>query len=402
MALGDELRRRREEMGLSLREIERRSGLNSGYLSQLERNEIANPKPAILQRLAPAYEAPFTVIMQWAGYVESDSAGISPNAQRALSVIGDDFTDKELEAIKAVLDAIRGGGVATFAVHRTNRPLTVEELVDIRRHAMAVLREIDCVGSKPIDLDDALAVASLVRGGELVLSLGDKARLRERFGSLVDRVIERVLGAVHFDSREVFVQPDMIEVRRRFVTSHEIGHAVLPDHRLVYAHLDDQLRLSQDFSDQLERQANQFAIELLSKGDRLRAEFDDSARRIDSLQDLADRFELSREAAARRIAEESRHPIAVSISHRTTRGLSRPRVYCSRTFDQLFGWRATAPVETLREAIRNTATLRGTTILSATDRQGNERELLADGVDTGHAIIELYVPPRRRPLSRAS
>src|ERR1700733_409719 len=65
--LGERLRAIRTERGLSLREVERRSGVNSGYLSQLERNEIANPTPSVLQKVARAYDEPFTVLMRWAG-----------------------------------------------------------------------------------------------------------------------------------------------------------------------------------------------------------------------------------------------------------------------------------------------------------------------------------------------
>src|ERR1700684_887444 len=122
--LGDRLRESRINRGLSLRAVERESGINSGYLSQLERNEIANPTPSVLQKVAKAYEEPFPVLMQWAGYFENDPQGISPNAKRALSVIGDDFTDEELHAMKAVLDAIRVRNRATFSpMHRTDLAL---------------------------------------------------------------------------------------------------------------------------------------------------------------------------------------------------------------------------------------------------------------------------------------
>src|ERR1700735_4122067 len=56
LRLGDQLRKSRTARELSLREMERRSGLNSGYLSQLERDEIANPTPAVLKKVSVAYE----------------------------------------------------------------------------------------------------------------------------------------------------------------------------------------------------------------------------------------------------------------------------------------------------------------------------------------------------------
>ena len=49
---GRRLREVREKNGESLRKIEARSGLNSGYLSQLENGKITHPSPSILQKVA--------------------------------------------------------------------------------------------------------------------------------------------------------------------------------------------------------------------------------------------------------------------------------------------------------------------------------------------------------------
>ena len=75
--LGERLRELRERQKISLREMERRSGINSGYLSQLERNEIAQPTPSVLNRLAAHYGEPVSVLMEWAGYIETDPEGLS-------------------------------------------------------------------------------------------------------------------------------------------------------------------------------------------------------------------------------------------------------------------------------------------------------------------------------------
>jgi transcriptional regulator with XRE-family HTH domain len=104
--LGSRLRELRTEKGLGLREVAARADVNHGYLSQLERGEVAQPAPAILQKLAKAYGASFPVLMEWAGYIQ---AGLSIGDQRALSYLGDlrDASDEELKALRAVLDAMR-------------------------------------------------------------------------------------------------------------------------------------------------------------------------------------------------------------------------------------------------------------------------------------------------------
>ena len=100
------LRETREGGGLSLREIGRRTGVNSGYLSQLERGLVSKPSPGVLQKLADAYAIPLHGLMCWAGYL-GEGDGLSPNQARALSYLGDDPSSEEVEAIKAVLKVLR-------------------------------------------------------------------------------------------------------------------------------------------------------------------------------------------------------------------------------------------------------------------------------------------------------
>ncbi len=105
--LGDRLRALRESEGWSLREVATKAGINHGYLSQLERGDVSQPGPAMLHKLAEGYGESFLTLMRWAGYVEADDSGLTGNQRRALSYLGDDVSDEELSAIKAVLDVIR-------------------------------------------------------------------------------------------------------------------------------------------------------------------------------------------------------------------------------------------------------------------------------------------------------
>ncbi len=397
--LGEHLRARRTEMKLSLRQVERDSGINSGYLSQLERNEIAKPTPSVLQKVAKAYGIPFQIVMRWAGYVED---GLSLNAQRALSVLGDEFTDQELEALKAVLDVLRAKGAATFSsTHRTDLVLEDPELAEIRRHAMALLREVgDHRGTGAVDLDDVTAHAKLVRAGTVELSVDERRGLRARFGDLADWAISSIQGVVHFGSREVYVKPDMYVLKQNFVLAHEIGHWVLPDHRISYAALDDQQRLTPEFRDHLERQANQFGIELLSRGDRLREEWDDHAPGSSALGELSTKYAISLQAVARRVAEESRRPLAIAISHKSgaNGSLRTPRVFCSTTWDERMGWKTIGPPTPALFAQLRAATSTGPLdTMPCDDLAGRTTNLNLDALDTAWArflICSLPVPKR--------
>lgn len=98
---------------LSLREMERRSGLNSGYLSQLEQGKIAHPSPAVLRKVADAYSVRYEDVLSWAGYGGEQEA-VSPNqsvALKAIATLGEP-TKEELETLTAIVNLLkqqRGG-----------------------------------------------------------------------------------------------------------------------------------------------------------------------------------------------------------------------------------------------------------------------------------------------------
>jgi len=394
MPLGEELRKVREEDGLGLREVATRAGVTHGYLSQLERGEITNPAPPVLHKLATGYRRPFVLLMEWAGYLEP--SGLSSNQQRALSYMGDDVTDEELAAINAVLTAIRGRRAGYTAFPQLDGPLTQEEVVAIRKHAVALLVAADAQGVVPTPIDELMRVSKLVSAGEITLSLDERRRLRDVFGSLADTVVRRLWGVIHFPSREVWVNPELPEHKFRFVRSHEVGHHLLPWHRDFFAYLDDSARLRPEHRDKYEREANQAAIELLAQGPRLSTEADDYAMTFAVISHLAERYALSLQATARRVVEESRKEHALLVSYKGPSGkLMPPHVYASDGFDHRFG--------------RGTLVAQGEQLVSLkselddlpiSDLSGRTTALEFEAVDTQRARFLLVTPKRRRIFSR--
>jgi HTH-type transcriptional regulator, competence development regulator len=405
--LGERLRASREARGISLREMERRSGINSGYLSQLERNEIAQPTPSVLNRIAEPYGEPVEVLMEWAGYISADPKGISPNQKRALNFIPDDISERELEALRAVLDALRGEDTSANSFlrpHRYDIQLQGDERRVIKATASALLRTMDADrSSEAVDLEATLAVAKLVEAGKIELDLNQKKKLRERFGGLVDWALKNLQGMVNLDSGEVFVQPGLHEMRRRFVLAHEIGHAALEDHRVIFAHLDDKKRLNPEYADQLECQANQFSIELLAKGDRMRQEFDGSPPSIAGLKRVTDQFQISRQAGARRIAEETEQECAIAIAWRANSGhgplyLGGYRVWTSASFERRFRWRTSGhPADQIKAALLSISSGAVAAPFIAEDAAELQTTIAVDGFDGHFAVLAMLVP-ERRPL----
>lgn len=80
--VGPVLRRAREYLGLSLREVERRTGRSNAYLSQVERGLIKQPDPVVLLELAELYRLDFMTIATWAGWVQTEEPS-EPNTRKA-------------------------------------------------------------------------------------------------------------------------------------------------------------------------------------------------------------------------------------------------------------------------------------------------------------------------------
>ncbi len=66
--LASVLKKRREELRLTLREVEEKTGVSNAYLSQLENQKIAKPSPSVLRSLADAYRLPYAHLLELAGH----------------------------------------------------------------------------------------------------------------------------------------------------------------------------------------------------------------------------------------------------------------------------------------------------------------------------------------------
>jgi hypothetical protein len=366
----------------------------------LERDDVAQPAPAVLQKLAATYDEPFMLLMRWAGYLEDDPDGLSTNQARALKIMGDP-SDAELQAIKAVLAAIRDGRANLTVLQSLDGHLGEADRAEIRGHVLALLRRADALDMIPTPLDQVTEVAKLVVTGEITLSPAVKKKLQERFGDLVDRALALILGSVEFDSREVYLQDGLYHLKRRFVHAHEIGHELLPWHRELYASLDDKTRLSLDINDRYERQANQAAIEILTQGDRLRKEADDSTLSFNLITQLGGRFGISVQATARHLVEETTQACALAVSYRNSPigKLMPSHNYVSRSFEERFRWQATGWPTALTEQHMHIATQGGPhEAIELPDAHGRRARVEIDSLETPRAVFVLF---RCRPEKRA-
>jgi transcriptional regulator with XRE-family HTH domain len=101
--LGAYLRSARDQRGLSLRAVERATGISNPYLSQIESGKIRKPSPTVLHKLAELYNVPYADLMTLAGYPDS---GPAPTDQAADSRLGP-MTTAEEKAVREYLDFLR-------------------------------------------------------------------------------------------------------------------------------------------------------------------------------------------------------------------------------------------------------------------------------------------------------
>ena len=106
--LGAFLAAARNKLEMSLRAVEKETGISNAYLSQLEHGKIKAPAPQNLYKLAELYRVPYELLMELAGYPvpKGQSAESQFSAGTFAARIGA-VTEDEEEALVEYLQFIR-------------------------------------------------------------------------------------------------------------------------------------------------------------------------------------------------------------------------------------------------------------------------------------------------------
>lgn len=115
-----------------------------------------------------------------------------------------------------------------------------------------------------------------------------------------------------FPDRLIAVDRGLRPPRARFSVLHEIGHYVLPTHRHAL-YLCDAKGMSRWTRLTFEKEANDFAAELLFKGVCFAADAASMNMSVEAVVTLAGKYEASHEAAARRLVEKSLQPVMLVV-----------------------------------------------------------------------------------------
>ena len=104
--LGNFLASTRTNRGLTLRDVERMSGVSNAYLSQLERGRIKQPSPNVLHTLAACYGISYALLMERAGYPVPKREGAAEAIEGLAARLGA-VTPAEEDALADYLSFIR-------------------------------------------------------------------------------------------------------------------------------------------------------------------------------------------------------------------------------------------------------------------------------------------------------
>jgi HTH-type transcriptional regulator, competence development regulator len=89
---GKYLKSLRERQRMSLREVEKDSGVSNAYIAQIERGDRSVPSAEILRKLAPAYKVTVKELLEKAGYLDEPEVKMSQQelVERAFRYAVDD------------------------------------------------------------------------------------------------------------------------------------------------------------------------------------------------------------------------------------------------------------------------------------------------------------------------
>src|SRR5208282_1300762 len=115
-----------------------------------------------------------------------------------------------------------------------------------------------------------LACARLIEMGDLDLADYEES-LSDKAAGFFHRAMNKVLGFLDRRTKQIYVDPELQDSRKLFVTYHEVIHHITPWQHFAYTE-DDDLTLSRECSNLFESEANYGAADVLFQCERFESE----------------------------------------------------------------------------------------------------------------------------------
>jgi len=180
-----------------------------------------------------------------------------------------------------------------------------------------LLRAAEVGSQLPTPKARILACARLVETGELDLAEYEQS-FSEKASGFFYKAMKKVLGFLDRRTKQIYVDPQLHDSRKRFVTFHEVIHRVVPWQHIERTE-DDELTLNFSCNTLFESEANYGAAEILFQCDRFETEARDYGLSVASALHLSDKYEASCHASLRRFVERNHRPCLLLVLKPTSR-----------------------------------------------------------------------------------
>lgn len=396
--LGKLLTQSREEANLSLREVQRRTGVHNAHLSQIEKGHIERPEVGLLYQLAELYGLDLGELLKISGHLGSRDAGVAERAvaSAALRAVGQVAPARRAEALSYLHRLARAPRRSEPALSDAAR----------RRVASVAERAVEWAGVQDVLPTPLGQLASAVG----VTDIKDAALLPEDIVAAKPRLWKRVLGAIVFSEKTIYVdRASQIEQRANFTQAHEIAHLLLPWHEAAFR-LDDERQLFYGTEDELELEANYAAAHLIFQGKRYHERALQNEVSIATPIDLAQHYGASLHASIRFYVEHHPDPVAVLVAGRYTQYDGTLPIWTSfesESFLERFGHFADQlpsaalpvtdtdlPLGRIAAAVREAPGVVSDT-LALIDLDGDAKRFTAEGFFNQYSVF-IFVSPQRR------
>src|ERR1043165_4325648 len=162
---------------------------------------------------------------------------------------------------------------------------------EITRRVKRLLKAAEVSNQLPTPKSQVIACAELAELGEIDLAEYE-ASLADSAVDYFHKAISKVLGFLDRRTESIYVDPQIKDSRRLFVTYHEVIHRIL-DWQNIFCTEDEESTLSAECNTIFEAEANFGAAEILFQCDRFENEARDYNLSVASALHLAERYDAS-------------------------------------------------------------------------------------------------------------
>jgi hypothetical protein len=185
-----------------------------------------------------------------------------------------------------------------------------------------LLRAAEVGDLLPTPKAQILACAHLVETGELDLTEYEQS-FSEKAAGFLYKAMKKVLGFMDRRSKTFYVDPQLHDSRRTFVTYHEVIHRVVPWQHIEYTEDDEltlnDLNLNLNCDTLFESEANYGAADILFQCDRFESEARDYELCVASPLLLSGKYDASCHSSLRRFVERNHRPCLLLVLKPTSR-----------------------------------------------------------------------------------